>query len=66
MPISYSDVVQKVTTRNSKQSQNLDATNAASIISRTSETFPVFEGIVELQKKIAEIDVERNRYSSKQ
>jgi hypothetical protein len=64
MPISYSAVVQKVTTRNSKQSQNLDATTAASTISGTSGTFPVFEVIDELKRKLAEIDVERNRYSS--
>jgi hypothetical protein len=62
MPISYSAVVQKVTTRNSRQSKNLDATTAASTISGTSESFPVFEGIDELKKKLAEIDVERNRY----
>jgi hypothetical protein len=66
MPITYSALVQKVTTRNSKQSQNLDATTAASTISGASETFPVFEGIDELKKKLAEINVERNRYSSQE
>jgi hypothetical protein len=66
LPISYSAVVQKETTRNSKQSQNIDATTAASTISGTSETFPVFEGIGELKKKLAEIDVESNRYLSQQ
>jgi hypothetical protein len=50
MPIIYSDVVQKITNRNSKQGQNMDATTAASTISGTSETFPVFEGIDELKK----------------
>jgi hypothetical protein len=57
LPISYSAVVQKETTRNLKQIQNIDATTAASLISGTSETFPVFEGIEELKKKLAEIDV---------
>jgi hypothetical protein len=57
MHISYSAVVQKVTTRNSKQSNNLDSTTAASTISRTSESFSVFEGIDKLKKKLAEIDV---------
>jgi hypothetical protein len=52
MPISYSAVVQKVTTRNSKQSKNLDATTAASTISGTSESFPVFEGIDEFKNKL--------------
>jgi hypothetical protein len=50
MPISYSAVVQKVTTRNSKQSKNLDATTAVSTISGTSESFPVFEGIDKLKR----------------
>jgi hypothetical protein len=44
----------------------MDATTAASTISGTSETFPVFEGIDELKKKLAEIDVERKRYPSQQ
>jgi hypothetical protein len=66
MPISYSAVVQKQTNMNSKQSQNMDATTAASTLSGTSETFPVFEGIEELKKKLAEIDVERKRYSLQQ
>jgi hypothetical protein len=51
MPISYSAVVHKETNMNSKQSQNMDATKAASTISGTSETFPAFEGIDELKKK---------------
>jgi hypothetical protein len=38
----------------------------ASTISGTSKSFPVFEGINELKKKLAEIDVERNKYSSQQ
>jgi septal ring factor EnvC (AmiA/AmiB activator) len=38
----------------------------ASTISGTSESFPVFEGIDEIKKKLFEIDVERNRYSSQQ
>jgi hypothetical protein len=42
----------------------MDATTAASTISGTSESFPVFEGIDELKNKLAKIDVERNRYSS--
>jgi hypothetical protein len=66
MPISYSDVVQKETNRNWKQSQNMDATIAASTISGTSEKIPVFEGMEKLKKKLAEIDVERKRYSSQQ
>jgi hypothetical protein len=65
LTISYSAVVQKKT-HNSKQSQNMDATTVASTIIGTSETFPVFEGIDELKKKLTEIDVERNRYSSQQ
>jgi methyl-accepting chemotaxis protein len=64
--ISYSAEVQKETTRNSKQSQNMDATTAASTISGTSKTFPVFEGIDELKNTPAEIDVKSNRYSSQQ
>jgi SMC interacting uncharacterized protein involved in chromosome segregation len=44
----------------------MDVTTAASKISSTSETFPVFEGINELKKKLAEIDVDRKRYSSQQ
>jgi hypothetical protein len=44
----------------------MDGTTAASTISGTSETFPVFEGIDKLKKKLAETDVERNRYSSQQ
>jgi hypothetical protein len=67
MPIIYSAVLQKETNRNSKQqSQNMDATTTASTISSTSETVPVFEGIDELKKKLAKIDVERNSYSSQQ
>jgi hypothetical protein len=67
MPISYSAVVKKQTNRNSKQqSQNMDATTTASTINGSCETFPVFEGINELKNKLAEIDVERNRYSSQQ
>jgi hypothetical protein len=58
MPISYSATVQKVTARNSKQSKKLDATTAASTISGTSKSFPVFECINKLKKKLAEIDVE--------
>jgi chromosome segregation ATPase len=44
----------------------MDATTAASTISGTSETAPVFEGIDDLKKKLAEIDAERNRHSSQQ
>jgi SMC interacting uncharacterized protein involved in chromosome segregation len=67
MFISYSDVVQKETnTKMKPQTQNMDATTAASTISGTSETQPVFEGIDELEIKLAEIDAERNRYSSQQ
>jgi chromosome segregation ATPase len=65
MFISYSAVVQKEKNTKMKQkSQNMGATTAASTISGTSETGPVFEGINDLKKKLAEMDAERNRYSS--
>jgi hypothetical protein len=44
----------------------MDAPTATSTISGTSETFPVLEGIDELKNRLAEIYVERNRYSSQQ
>jgi hypothetical protein len=44
----------------------MDATTAASTISGTSKTFPVYEGSDELKNKLAKIDVERNRHSSQQ
>jgi hypothetical protein len=49
-----------------QQSQNMDVTTASSTISGTSDTNPVFEGIYDLKRKLAEIDAERNRYSSQQ
>jgi hypothetical protein len=67
MFISYSTVVQKETnTKMKQQGLNMDATTAASTINGTSETYPVFEGINDLKRKLAEIDPERNRYSSQQ
>jgi hypothetical protein len=44
----------------------MDATTSASTISGTSETGPVFEGIGDLKRKLADIDAERNRYSAPQ
>jgi hypothetical protein len=65
--ISYSAVVQKETsTKVKQQSQNMEATMAASAISGANETGPVFEGFVDLKRKLAEIDAERNRYSAQQ
>jgi hypothetical protein len=61
MFISYSTAVQM-----KQQSQKMDATTVASTISGTSETAPVFEGIGDLKRKLAEIDAERNRYSAQQ
>jgi SMC interacting uncharacterized protein involved in chromosome segregation len=49
-----------------QQIQNMDATTAASPMSGTSKTVPVFEVIDDLKRKLAEIDVERNRYSAQQ
>jgi hypothetical protein len=67
MFISYSAVVQKKTSTKAKQqSQNMDATMAATPISGASETGPVFEGIADLKRKLSEIDAERNRYSAQQ
>jgi methyl-accepting chemotaxis protein len=44
----------------------MDATTAASKISGASKTGPVFEGISGLNRKLADIDSERNRYSAQQ
>jgi hypothetical protein len=67
MFISYSAVVQKESsTKTKQQRQNMDATIAASIISGASEAVPAFEGIVDLKRKLAEIDAERSRYSAQQ
>jgi chromosome segregation ATPase len=67
MFISYSAVVQKESTTKAKQrSQNMEATKALSTISGASKTGTVFEGIVDLKRKLAEIDAERNRYSAQQ
>jgi hypothetical protein len=53
MFISYSAVVQKESSTKMKQQiQNMDATTAASTISGTSETGPVFEGIGDLKRKL--------------
>jgi hypothetical protein len=58
-------VVQKAaSTKATQQSQNIDTTTAASTISGASETGPLFEGIADLKRKLAEIDTERNRYSA--
>jgi hypothetical protein len=55
--ISYSAVVQKETsTKAAQQNQNMDATIAASKTSGASETGPVFQGIADLTRKLAEID----------
>jgi SMC interacting uncharacterized protein involved in chromosome segregation len=45
---------------------NMDATTVASKISSIRETVPVFEGIDDLKRKLAEIDAERNMYSAQQ
>jgi hypothetical protein len=67
MFISYSAVVQNASSTKMKQKiQNMDTTTVASTISGTSETGPVFEGIRDLKRKLAEIDAERNRYSAQQ
>jgi seryl-tRNA synthetase len=67
MFISYSALVQKETSTKAEQkSQNMDATTVVSTISGTSEKGPVFEGIDDLKRKLAEIDAERNRYSIQQ
>jgi hypothetical protein len=59
----YSAVVQKeASTKSKQQSQNMDATTDAPTISGASETGPVFEGIADLKRKLAEIDSERNMY----
>jgi methyl-accepting chemotaxis protein len=67
MFISYSAVAQtESSTKMKQQSQNMDATTAASTIKGASGIVPVFEGIGDLKRKLAEIDAERNRYSAQQ
>jgi hypothetical protein len=65
--ISYSAVEKKMAgTKVTQQSQNMDATMAASTISGASEAGPVFKGIADLKRKLAEIDIERNNYLAQQ
>jgi phage-related protein len=59
-------VHKETSTKAKQQSQNVSATMDASTISGASKTGPIFEGIVDLKRKLAEIDTERNSYSAKQ